>query len=517
MTVFQLFRLWARRAPVGERVAALTGVAIVVAVFGWLLVPGSAPGRATVDASQQRAAAAGDTATTSTTAPLDTASTLAGGGPSGVATGGGSSVGSALGGSRGPVAAAGGRAGCVSPPGSDQGVTATQVKVAVVLINLAGGVSNSAVGFASVQEQQQNFEQVIADINGSGGVACRQIVPTFYSPNVVDQSAVQQTCLDIIQSKALAVIDSGAFGHYPAVATCLPKAGIPIFTSIGVPAKTTRDYYPYFFTFLSQDIVFRNAVFALKQMGFFSPANGFQKLGISYQDCQPEFLPEFLGWLHQVGVQSSQIVTFDVNCPSAQTPPNVVEQEVLTFKQQGVTHVTFLSDQATYYTFTSIAQQQQYKPKYGFPNDTEVSLSSPALDYNNLDGAIAIDSARDAEETTPGMTPTAGTQRCDAIYAKNHRPTVWQQSANSGGAPGLACNLIWMFAAAVNHAPALQRNAFAAGLKAARSIDFSWPQGPSDFTGDRVTTGGEFWRPVQAFASCKCWRVTDPNFHPSFP
>jgi hypothetical protein len=514
MTVFQLFRLWARRAPVPERLIAFFGAALVVAVLGWLVVPASEQ-HSNVVAAGQGVSAVGDQGTTTTTGVENvSATTLATGGGGGAVSGPGGAGGGGAGGGTGVQGTGGG---CVSPPGSDQGVTASQLRVAVVLINLAGGVSNSAVGFASVSEQQQDFEQVIAAVNAAGGVACRKIAPTFYSPNIVDQGAVQQTCYDIVQSKVLAVIDLGAFGHYPAIAACLPKAGIPIFTSIGVPAKTTRDYYPYFFTFLRQDIVFRNAVFALKGMGFFSASNGFQKLGISYQDCQPEFLPEFEGWLHQVGVPQSQIVTFDVGCPSAQTPPNVVEQEVLTFKSQGVTHVTFLSDQATYYTFTSIAQQQQYKPKYGIPNDTEVSLSSPALDYNNLDGAIAIDAARDAEENTPGMTPSSGTQRCNAIYAANHRPTVWQQEASAGGAPGLACNLIWMFAAAVDHAPALQRNAFAAGLKTARSVDFSWPQGPSDFTGDRVTAGGEFWRTVRAFASCKCWRVTDPVFHPSFP
>jgi hypothetical protein len=505
MTMFQLFRLWARRAPIVERVTASLGVVLVVAVISWLLVPGSSSHTTTLTAGQQRAAS--PTAGTS----LESTTTVAGAAlPAGPVGGTSATAPRATGG----AAAATRPGGCVSPPGSDQGMTATQLRVAVVLINLAGGVSNTAVGFASVAEQRQNFEQVIAAVNAAGGVACRQIAATFYSPNIVDQSAVQQTCLQIIESKAFAVLDSGAFGHYPAVATCLPKAGIPIFTSIGVPLKTVRDYYPYFFSFTAQDLVFRNGVFALKQLGFFDPAGGFKKLGISYQDCQPEFLPEFLGWLQQVGVPSSQIVKFDVGCPSAQTPPNVVEQEVLTFKSQGVTHVTFLSDQATYYTFTSIAQQQDYHPKYGIPNDTEVSLDSPALDYNNLDGAIAIDSKRDAEETTPGMTRSAGTQRCDAIYVANHRPTVWDQGSSAGG---LACNIIWMFAAAADHAPAMQRNALAAGLKTAGSVDFSWPDGPNDFRGDRTPAGGEFWRPVRALASCKCWRVADPTFHPSFP
>ncbi|HET6810023.1 MAG TPA: hypothetical protein VFH50_03340, partial [Acidimicrobiales bacterium] len=44
MTPFQQVRLWARRAPWPERIAALVGAALVVTVVSWLLVPGGQSG-----------------------------------------------------------------------------------------------------------------------------------------------------------------------------------------------------------------------------------------------------------------------------------------------------------------------------------------------------------------------------------------------------------------------------------------------------------------------------------------
>jgi hypothetical protein len=73
-----------------------------------------------------------------------------------------------------------------------------------------------------------------------------------------------------------------------------------------------------------------------------------------------------------------------------------------------------------------------------------------------------------------------------------------------------------MLKAAVENAPVLRADALVAGLQRTRTIDFSYPGGPNDFSGDRVTFAGQFWRVAQFFKDCACWRVVDPAFHPSF-
>jgi hypothetical protein len=89
---------------------------------------------------------------------------------------------------------------------------------------------------------------------------------------------------------------------------------------------------------------------------------------------------------------------------------------------------------------------------------------------------------------------------------------VYQVPANAGH----ACDQLWMLQAAVSQAPQLSPLGLQAGLQRAKSIDFSFPQGPNNFTGDRVTTGGEFWRVVQFMPSCKCWQVIQRDFRPGF-
>jgi hypothetical protein len=68
----------------------------------------------------------------------------------------------------------------------------------------------------------------------------------------------------------------------------------------------------------------------------------------------------------------------------------------------------------------------------------------------------------------------------------------------------------------IDHAPALHRNAVAAGLQATGSIDMPFPVGPNDFRGSKVTVGDQFWRPAQFFVSCNCWQVIDQTWHSSF-
>jgi hypothetical protein len=256
-------------------------------------------------------------------------------------------------------------------------------------------------------------------------------------------------------------------------------------------------------------------VFALHQLGFFGAAKGFTKLGVLYRDCVP-LLGEFTSWLNQVGVTNSQIVTYDVGCPAAFATPDQLEQAVLKFESSGVRSVTELEEYTDFSNFTTIAQQQGFTPHYGIPDDgiLAISYGNQHPDYANIANAIAITPGRFGEEDTPGSVPSPATARCNAIYAAHGRPSVYRQPVGTGGT---ACNQLWEAVAAIAHAPVLQRAALAAGLQAVKSIDFSYPGGPNDFSGVHVTYGDEFWRPDQFFTSCNCWRVIDPNFHPSFP
>ena len=517
MTPFQQLRYWARRAPNPQRLAAAVGAAVVLALLGWLMVPSSDDGNATAGSFDVSAGRGAD-ATADNTADetvLSTPTTTAGGAV------GGNTIGSPGAGSTGTATdTASGSAKCVSPPGSDQGITATQIKIAVLLINATGATSNRTFGVPDPPELQQNYQAVIDDVNASGGVACRKLVAQFFTPNAIDQNSLHQACLDIQQAKVFAVLDDGAYTAYPQLATCYPQANLPYWAAFTLPLQLKDHYYPYLFSGQGvMEFLLRNAAFAYKQQGLFDPANGFKKYGVVYRDCTKEYFPEYVSYLHAAGLQDSQMTSYNLGC-SAAIPfaaPTDVAAAVSKFKDAGVTHVSFIDDNPDFGPFTIAASKQNFKPKYLISDENIIgsaNSSTANFDPDNIDTAIGITPGRYGESSTPGLAPTAGTAKCNAILTKRGRPTSYEDQ----GVGGVACDEVWMFAAAVDHAPVLQRNALAAGIQAARTVEWSYPYGPNDFSGQKATTAGQFWRTVQFSAGCHCWRVLgDPAFHPSFP
>ncbi|HEX5267416.1 MAG TPA: hypothetical protein VFW24_11640 [Acidimicrobiales bacterium] len=537
MTPFQQVRLWARRAPWPERVAALLGAALVVTVVSWLLVPSGQGGTDVaaggslggISSGSQAPAAGGPAASPGATssalpgAPGAAAPGATGGAvPSGSAGAGGGPGAAASG---GPAPAGGGSApraagGCTSPPGSDAGVTATQMKVAIILVNIVGPAANSTFGLESPSDQQAAYQAVVNSINASGGIACRKLVPTFFQGDPVDQSQLEQTCQNVISSQPFFVFDYGAYYTYPQIATCYLTSHIPFMTSSPIPAKEQSQFYPYLFSKTLAEVIYKDTVFALQQRGFFSAANGFKKLGLVYRSCEPEFYSEITGWLHQAGVPSSAIVAHDVGCPTSFDTPSDQEQAILAFKSAGVTNVTVMNDNADFSNLTTIAQQQGFKPKWGIPDDGVVptSYGNQHPDYGNIANALAITGDRYGEEKTPGYPISPGTAKCNAIFSAARMAPVYQQPVGTGGS---ACDMLWMLQIAAQHAPAMQRAALAAGLHAAGSFDPSYPWGANSFasnsfTGANITYADEFWRVDQFMPACSCWQVVDRNWHPAF-
>jgi hypothetical protein len=328
-----------------------------------------------------------------------------------------------------------------------------------------------------------------------------------------DPSNLEQTCLNVVSSGVFAELDSGSYANFPQK-DCFAQNQVPFFGAYLMTTGEENQFYPYLFDFNTVDSLYHNTVFALRDRGFFRPSSGFKKLGFVYNDCYPKVISEEMGWLQQAGLSSSQLVTYDEGCPQPFDPVSGLQEAVLKFEQSGVTNVTTAEFVGDFANFTTIAERQGFRPRYGLPDDSLVAISggNQHPDFNNIANAITITASRDGEDKTPGMVPTAGTAKCNAIFQSHGLPSTYQQAPFAGN----ACDQVWMFAAAAGHAPALLPNALAAGLQASRSIDFSFPQGPNDFAGPQVTIGGQFWRTDQFMPSCECWRVIDPSFHPSY-
>jgi hypothetical protein len=522
MRPFQEFRLWSRRAPTGERISAGVATALAIALLAWLLVPGGGTSATNLTASgggisggaaQGEGAGAGAGAGGAAAGPGATGGAASSAGAAGASGAGGTSrAGSAPG--AGGTAAGGALApGCPSAPAGVPGVSNSQIKVAVTLTNIVGPAANSIFGIASPADQQKWYEAVIDDLNKQGGVGCRKIVPTFYPTNPTDQNELQQRCLQIVQSGAFAEIDNGSYAIYPQK-HCFAQHRMPFFGGYILFRSEIDQFYPYLFNISEFDTVDKNAVFALKDRGFFNvPAN--EKIGFTYRDCDKPLVNKWLGWLAQAGVSGSKLVTYNFGCPAVFASPSDIQAAVLKFRQNNVTRITAHQIVGDFANFSNVAQQQGFHPKYGLPDESiiDVAYGSQAPNPDNIKDAIAIAQGRSGEERTPGAQPSGGTAKCNAIYQAHGLPPTYKLAPGAG----YVCSQLWMFQAAIANAPAVHPAALAAGLQKAKSVDVSYPAGPNDFSGTRQTTGGQFWRVAQFKGDCKCWQVIDPTFHPSYP
>jgi hypothetical protein len=522
MRPFQEFRLWARRAPVIERAVAGVAMLIAIALLAWLVVP-DADG-----ASTDLAAIGGPDAPGSNEPTATSTADLAGGdggAGAGSTTGGGGATGTGDGGAGAESTTGGGGApgtgssggapgsqGCVSPPGDAKGITDTEVRVTIVLTQIIGPAANSLFDVPTPAEARADFEAAIAGINAEGGVACRKLVPSYVNVNPVNEPEMIQLCRDLADADVFAVVDTGSLATRPAVLACFGQQKIPYFGAFYITETSRRQFFPYQFSFYTKEQLYWSTAFGLRDIGFFDPAKGFEKLGFIYRSCEREAISAFRGWIREAGVPDSKVVAYDVGCPAVFANEADLAQAVLTFQRQGVTHVTTGNFQGDIARFTANAEQQGFRPKYGFPDEALLSIASGsrAPDPDNIANAIGITLGREAENNTRGMSPTAGTQRCNSYRAKAGLKPVYDVPANAGH----ACDQLWMLQAALGRAPELSPAGLVAGLQRTGSIDFAFPQGPNDFTGQGVTTGGQFWRVARFEPACDCWQVIQRDFRP---
>lgn len=527
MTPFLEFRMWSRRAPGPERILVATIAVVLLALVSWALVP---LGETGAPASLSENAA---------TTPVGVGSGVPGAmgsvpkghgqqpNATGVATGSGGSIGSAGNTTTGGGAVSAGPGGgpsigpgvsgdrCGSRASTDQGVTATQVRIDVTLADLAGQAGNSLVGIPSAAEQQKMYEAAIAQANKDGGIRCRTIVAKYYKANPLDQSSLEAICLNVVADKPFALLDTGLSSPVgsPAPRDCPSAHHIPTFDSASLGQAEVDKFAPYLFSYFpAAEKTVHNSILAARQLGWFS---GAKVIGLLEQECNPDLNTIALRDLATIGYPKDTVKTFDFGCPNGIPAPQDVANAVLRFKSAGVTHV--LDDAGVYESyFSKDAAQQGYKPKYSVGDQGTIALwDNPNFgpDPRNYDGSLAITGSRYGEENTPGSKATPETLRCDQAMRTRGLPTTWK---SPDGFSGVACADLFMLVTAANHATSLQRSLLASGLAAFGTVDIPYPSGPAAFGTQRGQIGGGFWRAATFHQACKCFQVSRVAFTPDF-
>lgn len=543
MSQYLQFRSWLRTGSTAEKKLAFLTSLVVLGLVSWALVPTGSPGGGSVVAggttgqSQGVTSSAGGGSASGGSVSGGAAPTASGSNPSGAtgvsssASGGSASVsgGNSTGGGTGSVTpgvqTTGGGGGsssstCGRLSSSDTGVSPTQIKVADILLNLAGAIGNSAVGQASPQVQQQMAQAVVDDINSRGGIACRKVVVEYYQANPIDPTSTQNICLQIQQAGVFAVI--GGFAYPESANDCLAQAKIPVVANIAPTPLEGKQYYPYLISPAPDEGTdYADAIFGMKQRGWFTAAQGFKKLAILEDDCSPEVNGYAYNDLIAAGVTSSEIVKNEFACPSSGfASPSDMANFATQDRLSGVTDIVEVTGGGSFKEFSSAAQSQGFKPKYlvsDYDGFLVTATSNTGPDPNNFDGTVVTTDTRFGETSTPGLTDPA-TQACIALFARHGLPSSYITGSYLGAT---SCNLFEFFQDTAAHDAGPTRVGLAPGLSQVGHFAAAYPLQNSIYRAPGKTTpvkiaGGDYWWTIEFHSSCDCFKVIDATEHASF-
>jgi hypothetical protein len=341
-------------------------------------------------------------------------------------------------------------------------------------------------------------------------------VMKFFDVNPVDAANAQQACLTIAASQPYMVLDSGALTEVGAAA-CIPQHHVLLASQYLTPDDLTTER-PYALDIggnAQQET--RTGILAAHQLGYFSAAKGFKKLGVLYHTCTAGTLSIEQSALAAAKVPTKDVDYFNMACPAGQSDTSAsMQQAVLSFKNAGVTDVTEAGVN-DWGLFSQVAQQQNYTPHYVLTDSAQAASNFTGPDApnpTNFNGSIDVVEGGYGEATTPGFTPSAATKACNAIYAAGGQPSVYKQLDGYGG---VVCDYLWFVQALLNHASSVQTNAQLSSMHKVGVVQFSYPFAPINFS--TAPTGSGYgvaeWRVLFYHSSCKCWQVPDPTFKPS--
>jgi hypothetical protein len=392
-------------------------------------------------------------------------------------------------------------------------VTNSTITIGVVIVDL--GALNSLAGLASAKNEQAAYQAMFNHINATGGVACRKLVPKFYSDNVISASSEQTACLNIQSDHDFAVINNL---YNPQTITCIPQAKIPNFWYTSAHVPTLKKYYPYILGWAPDyDRMIADYILGAKQVGWFK---GTTKVGILDSSCYPDESSDVRRELTRAGYPSSKWSVYNYGCTTSALGTATSAQQTaaaVQFKKAGVNRVVSVAYDTTP-GFAKAAQNQHFYPKYALMSDAEVQLTDHSTSRNpgSMNNALDITTDQVGIQDTKGYKFNAATKTCNKIMTKAGLPAPTSGAAKTAGAlEGVACVSTSMLVAAIEHAPSLNRNSLAAGLANAGRMDLGYPAGPAVFNANDPT-GGEYWRTGAFHYACNCWVVTSQKWRPGF-
>lgn len=350
------------------------------------------------------------------------------------------------------------------PDVTKTGPTKGTVKVGVLVLTNTEAFAQSLGFEVTAVDAEAQAKAIIKEVNRSGGLAGRQIVPVFGYSDATDPapyaSSEQSLCAQLTEDNRVSIAISS--GYYPiggVLVPCLAKRGVPFVHSGHLTLwgkKESLDPFPFFVPgSTSLDRAADFFVDRLYRKGFFDKG---AKIGLFRDEAaqytrvantiiKPALARRGLRLTAEAAVGFPRSTAEYVSSGVAQ-----IQNAVLRFRALGVTHVLPMSWGGTYF-FMTAAESNGYRPRYGLTTQDIPNVLQTEVPVEHLRRALGVGWGPFADvddQRDPGRT--AAQTRCLDIM---RRAGLGLADRRSKGAAFGACDAFFVLQSASQKVPAL--------------------------------------------------------------
>lgn len=413
------------------------------------------------------------------------------------------------------------------------GVKADEVRVGFAYVSDAAAANRALGADVGSADAKGAFDAVAADINATGGIAGRKLVPVYapYEANSAEpyDTIYQRLCTRMTQDDevfaAIAAIPSETFRG------CLQEAGV-VHLSDGISRsdQAVLARYPYTFEIGSvrTDRVATAQLAALQAGSWFTrwdttrgaPGAAPVKVGVVSSDA-PSIARAVDGvlvpGLRRLG-HDPVVVKIAAPQSTSQSGDAVaaIQAAALKMRSDGVTHVVpFDSNGSLTLFFTRNAESQGYRPRYGVNtgNGLQVLLDAGSISVEQLNGAVGLGTGpmidlRPADNPDDGPYANAARTKCLDVM---RRAGVAVEGTNAKGGVLALCAAAYFLrdraGDAVTGGAPLNRDTLRAAVERSGSAFLHGDTGRTLFGPQQHDGGadGSLWSFVP---SCTCMRYS---------
>jgi hypothetical protein len=403
-------------------------------------------------------------------------------------------------------------------PGTDGGsVTGAvpsggDIKVGVALLDLRAVKAIGLGGTLTVDpaKAESYYRFYFDELNRSGGVRGRKVVPYFTTFDPTDQTTGRRACLTLTEDDQVfaAIIEPGLFGD--PILCFTEEHHVPTFEYSAEPDEWYRRSQGLLFTpGMSGSRALRSLVAVLDANGALKG----KKIGIVSTDSPTEKLPVDESLLPALQASGYSVAYRSTISQNTDQQPSQIPVEIGQMRSHGVDYIVWVSNALVLAQWSQTANSQGYNPPYAMTDINSASNDFTVQTVPSSTTAIAVTSIRDGEQhaNIPESPKEAG---CISRFEQGTGTTLERGSADYQTVLD-ACGNVEMFAAgATNAGDSLSADTFSQAMQNLGAWEFphiapgAYAPGKFDLA-DEVRT--------KVFdKGCTCW-MPQGDFQPGAP